>query len=60
MTVDCSNVEFMDSSGLTVIIQARNRHDAAGGRLSVVSPSSAVRRLFEITALEFLIADVDR
>jgi anti-anti-sigma factor len=46
---DLSAVEFMDASGLHVLIAAVRR--AGGGRFAVAAPSPAVRRLLEITGL---------
>jgi anti-sigma B factor antagonist len=49
--VDCSEVEFMDSAGLRVLIAARG---AAGERdrpFELRDPSEQVRRLMEIAGL---------
>ena len=53
--VDLSKVLFMDSTGLQVLVQARNHALARGCRLEVnqeVSPQ--VRRLFELVGLDRL------
>ncbi len=49
--VDVSGVEFMDSSGLRVLIDAHQRAEHADRRLLVVRPSAAVSRVIEITGL---------
>lgn len=49
--VDVSAVGFMDSSGLRALIGAHQNAEAAGRRLVVARPSSAVLRLIEISGL---------
>ena len=50
--VDLESCTFIDSVGLSVLIQAAQR---AGSALGIVSPSAAVRRLIELTQLDSLI-----
>lgn len=49
VAVDMSEVSFIDSSGLRVLIAGFKAAESAGGALSVRAPSDAVRRLLEIT-----------
>lgn len=49
VAVDMSEVSFIDSSGLRVLIGGYKAADTAGGSLRVTSPSDAVVRLLEIT-----------
>ncbi len=49
--VDFSEVTFLDSTGLSVLIGALARCQAAGGELRVLSPRPNVRRVLEITGL---------
>lgn len=49
--VDMSAVEFIDSSGLRVLIQAHQHAEANGQRLVIANPSSIVSRLFEVSGL---------
>src|SRR4051794_13383610 len=49
VAVDMSDVSFIDSSGLRVLIAGYKAAEAAGGALTVQSPSDAVVRLLEIT-----------
>lgn len=51
VVVDLSGVEFMDSSGLRVLIEAHQTLEAAGAALVLKSPSQVVRDLFEMTGL---------
>jgi anti-sigma B factor antagonist len=52
LVVDLAGVDFIDSSGLSVLLEARRRADEHGGSLMLRHPSIAVRRLIEITRLE--------
>lgn len=45
-------VEFIDSTGIRVIVWADQVLRDAGGELVVVDPSPSVARLFELTALD--------
>lgn len=49
--VDMSGVQFMDSSGLRVIIDVHQRAATAGCQLVIRRPSTPVSRLFEISGL---------
>jgi anti-sigma B factor antagonist len=49
--LDLSAVEFMDSSGLRVVVDAHQRATAAGAKLIVHDPSKSVRRIIEISGL---------
>jgi anti-sigma B factor antagonist len=49
--VDVSGVDFVDSSGLRVFIDAHQRARAADRRLVIVQPSRAVSRLLDISGL---------
>lgn len=49
--LDLSEVSFIDSSGLRVIVRAHKRHLENGGRLVIESPSETVVRLLEMTGL---------
>jgi anti-anti-sigma factor len=51
VVLDMAKLSFMDSSGLGVIITEHTRLKRSGGTLTIYSPSSSVRRLFEITGL---------
>jgi len=51
VVLDIAGVDFMDSSGLRVIIEAHDRAHAAHRRLVLRSPSGVVRRLFEVSGL---------
>jgi anti-anti-sigma factor len=43
--------EFIDSTGIAVIIKAYQRFGESGGRLAVYGPNDQVHRIFTITGL---------
>jgi anti-sigma B factor antagonist len=49
--LDLAQVTFMDSTGLAVIVTEHKRLQHSNGTLTIFSPPSSVRRLFEITGL---------
>ena len=53
--IDLSDCEFIDSTGVALIVQAWQRIDKAAdgeGRLVLCCPNSQVRRLLDITGVE--------
>lgn len=54
--VDLSECEFIDSTGIALIVRAWQRLDGSGGRgLLICSYNDQVRRVLEITGLELSI-----
>jgi anti-sigma B factor antagonist len=51
VAIDLSNISFMDSTGIHVIIKAHQRLRERGGRLLVVQGPPQVTRIFELTGL---------
>ncbi|MET9728901.1 STAS domain-containing protein [Streptomyces zaomyceticus] len=51
LVLDLSELGFMDSSGLNVLIRSVHRAREAGGDLYLAAPNSAVRRILEITGV---------
>jgi anti-anti-sigma factor len=51
LIVDLREVEFMDSTGLHLVVQAHQRAHAAGRRLVLVRGSEHVQRLFDLTGV---------
>lgn len=49
--LDMTELEFMDSQGLSVIVSCHKAVTAAGGSLALVAPRPIVRRTLEITGL---------
>ncbi|MFE1381093.1 STAS domain-containing protein [Streptomyces sp. NPDC058740] len=52
LVLDCSRLEFCDSSGLNVLLVARLRAEAAGGGIHLARMRPVVARVFEITGAE--------
>ena len=52
LVVDCSRLEFCDSTGLNVLLGARLKAEAAGGAVHLAALKPVVARVFEITGAE--------
>jgi anti-anti-sigma factor len=52
VAVDLAGVQFLDSTGLHTLVEGR---DALGGRLVLRRPSHIVRRVLELTGVDFQI-----
>lgn len=57
VVVDLSEVAYMDSSCLNVLIRARRHQAELGGSFAVQRPSHTAQRLLEVTGLQELIRD---
>ena len=51
VTVDLSELAFVDSTGLSVLITGLKRFRQQGGDMALRSPNPATRRVLEITGL---------
>jgi anti-sigma B factor antagonist len=52
VVLDLSELDFIDSTGLEVMLRAARRAHDSGRRLVVARPSRYVRRLLEMTAID--------
>ena len=52
LVLDLSKLDFVDSTGLEVMLRAARRARDDGRRLVVRKPSEYVRRLLELTAID--------
>jgi anti-sigma B factor antagonist len=52
IVLDLTDVSFIDSTGLSVLLNALRRVTHAGGRMSLVCTNPTVLRLFEITRMD--------
>ena len=59
VVIDLSEVDFMDSAGLALLVKTERGLSAAGRRLVVTRPRPNVRRILEFTELDqrLVIAD---
>ncbi len=55
LTIDLSEVRFIDSSGLRVLVAGHEARSGTDGPLVLVNPSRAVLRMLDITALTDLL-----
>ena len=60
IVLDLSELEFMDSSGLRLIVLADMRSREAGRRFSLIRGPETVHRVFEITRMSERLDFVDR
>ncbi len=51
IVVDATEVDFLDSTGLGVLVGALKRVRSANGDLNVVCTTERIRKIFEITGL---------
>ncbi|MFZ0251204.1 MAG: STAS domain-containing protein [Acidimicrobiales bacterium] len=59
LVVDLSDLVYLDSTGLSVLVTAHKRAISSGTAFSLASPNSSVRRLLGITALDQIFDFVD-
>ena len=59
VVIDVSGLEFIDSTGLGVILGAMRRLREGGGQLRIAGAAGTVRRVLEITDLDKVIPLVD-
>lgn len=52
LVVDLSRVDFLDSTGLGVLVGALKRLRTSGGVLALVCPKESLLKIFRITALD--------
>ena len=52
VVVDLTGLSFLDSTGLGVLVAARNEAQQAGAALRLVCPSDRMLKLFRITGLD--------
>lgn len=52
VVVDLGHVSFIDSTALSVLIQARQRMSGLGGRLTLIGAQPRVARVLQITGME--------
>ncbi|MUL42370.1 STAS domain-containing protein [Streptomonospora sp. PA3] len=52
LVLDLGRLEFIDSSGLRVLIQAHKAAKAAGGSLAIAAASERIARILRVTAID--------
>ena len=56
LVVDCSQLEFCDSTGLNVLLGTRLKAEEAGGEVHLAAMLPVVARVFEITGADTVFA----
>jgi anti-anti-sigma factor len=56
VALDLSDLEFIDSTGISVLIAEHKRTASAGGELIILTPHRNVRRVFEVAGLMDVLA----
>jgi anti-sigma B factor antagonist len=59
MIIDLRELEFMDSSGLHVIVQAQHRMHELGRRFALIRGPEPVQRLFNLTGVADALTVID-
>ena len=59
VVVDLADVSFIDSTCLTVLVQARQQLEAVGRKFLIGRPSPAVTRVLELSGLDALFDNQD-
>jgi anti-sigma B factor antagonist len=60
VTLDLSQVRFIDSTGLAALVEARNRLEHEGIALTLHHPPPAVAQLLAMSGIEAILAVEDR
>lgn len=60
IAVDLRGVDFLDSTGLGVLVGGLKRARSAGGELRVISTSPRIEKVFAITGLDGIFQIVER
>jgi len=56
VVVDLAGLRFIDSTGLSLLVQAKQRFEAEGRRLELRRPTERVTRVFETSGLAELLS----
>lgn len=52
ISVDLAGLEFMDTTGLSVLVRVQQRLQGDDGRILLLSPNASVQKTLEITGLD--------
>jgi anti-anti-sigma factor len=56
LVVDMSRLGFMDSTGLSVLVEVHRRLDGRGGTLALAAPQPIVAKVLQISGLDQVLA----
>ena len=51
VVISLEECEFLDSTGIAVIVRAHQERESGGGRLAVCAPGGQVRRVLDLTGV---------
>lgn len=51
VTLDLSAIEFIDSTGISLLVQSKQRYEERGGRFALRSPARRVVRVLDVAGL---------
>jgi anti-anti-sigma factor len=57
--IDLTRCEFVDATGLRMLLRAQQRIDRSGAKLAVITPLPRVRRVMDITGISDRLPMVD-
>jgi anti-anti-sigma factor len=55
LVYECANIDYVDSTGLGIFIHTRDMAQEAGGRVGLVDPSPAFRKVLDTTQINRLL-----
>lgn len=56
IVIDLTECDFLDSSGVRVLLTGATRSESEGGRVVLVAPDPKIRRVLELTGVEDTVA----
>ncbi len=57
--LDCSELSYMDSTGMGVLIELRNKTKEMGQRIVMVNPRPNIKKLMALTGVDKIIEIID-
>ncbi|MBC3899173.1 MULTISPECIES: STAS domain-containing protein [Acetobacterium] len=57
--LDCSELSYMDSTGMGVLIELRNKSKEMGQRIIMMNPRPNIKKLLSLTGVDKIIEIVD-
>nr|MBP8866261.1 STAS domain-containing protein [Acetobacterium sp.] len=57
--LDCSELSYMDSTGMGVLIELRNKTKELGQKIIMMNPRPNIRKLLALTGVDKIIEIVD-
>ena len=58
--LDCSELSYMDSTGMGVLIELRNKTKEMGQKIIMMNPRPNIKKLLTLTGVDKIIEVIDR